>query len=111
MADPFSIASGVAGLLGLVLTLADTSYQYVLSAKNAPKSINAYIQELSALRGVLFKLHELTLELKTSNVFNAAQTSLLSIMSIEQCQQDLNRKITKTCGEESSAFPNLAILR
>ena len=89
MADPLSISSGVAGLLALVISVAQTSYQYAASVKDASKSIKAYLRELLALQTVLYKLNELLLEAVSSGVFAGSQSPLLSILDIEECQDDL----------------------
>ena len=95
MADPLSITSGIAGLLTLTISLADVSYQYVSSVQDASKSIKAYLRELSALKAVLFKLNELLLESIHSGVFTASQSSLLTMISIDECRKDLHQITNK----------------
>ena len=58
MTDPFTLATGVAGLISLCLEITILTRQYVHSARNASKDLRELLQELSALDGVLRQLSQ-----------------------------------------------------
>lgn len=53
MADPLSIASGIAGVLALAGQVVSTCYQYGCAVKEAPQEIQRLLDELMSLSGVL----------------------------------------------------------
>lgn len=60
MADPFSAAASVAGLVSLAIQLSQLSFQYVSSVNGSSKAWSSYIQELSALTSVLLKVQQVS---------------------------------------------------
>lgn len=56
MADPFTIVTGVAGLLSFSIELAGAIRSYAVSVKGAPKAVEELIHKLDALGQVLKKL-------------------------------------------------------
>jgi hypothetical protein len=102
MADPLSISASVAGLLSLVITVADTTYQYVSTARNAPSAIAAMFAELQALEGVLIKLDDMTHK-SDSQSFNS-----FPLVDMDRCQGDLQKiqqKLKKRLGSGGSKNP------
>jgi hypothetical protein len=95
MAEAIGIASGIAGLLSLTITVINTSYQYVSSAHGASKSISAYLQELASLKTLLIKLDEVAHSLDTVEIFRECSPALLSMTSIDQCQMALGQLQSK----------------
>jgi hypothetical protein len=95
MAEAIGIASGIAGLLSLTITVINTSYQYVSSAHGASKSISAYLQELASLKTLLIKLDEVAHSLDTVEIFRECSPALLSMTSIDQCQMVLGQLQSK----------------
>src|SRR6187402_1502943 len=89
MADPLSISASVAGLLSLVIQVADGTYQYVSSARGASSAISSLLRELQALKTVLFKLDEMTHANNPGDEPGGA--SLVSLFDIEACRVDLEK--------------------
>ena len=56
MADPFSLAAGVAGLISLSLEVTKIAHQYIQGVRNSSKDIEDFLQELDALTDVLRQL-------------------------------------------------------
>jgi Fungal N-terminal domain of STAND proteins len=56
--DPFTLATGLAGLISVSLQLTQLSYDYITSARNASQSIIALHQELVSLQHVLSSLNQ-----------------------------------------------------
>jgi Fungal N-terminal domain of STAND proteins len=109
MAEPISISSGIAGLLTLAITVADKSYQYASDVRGASATVASYLQELSAMKAILFKLNELTETHAATARLAKASTSLLSAMNINECQKELEMILGKLRKHsEGSALSALA---
>jgi hypothetical protein len=92
MADPLSISASVAGLLSLVIQVADGTYQYVSSARNAPLTISSLLRELQALKTILVKLDDLT---HSSYTEASGDAPIISPLDIEVCREDLQEMYRK----------------
>ena len=57
--DPFTISTGVAGLISLISEVSKTSLKFVASAKSANKHVGSCLKALNSLQGVLLELHEI----------------------------------------------------
>lgn len=69
MADPLSIASGIAGILSLAGVILCRSYEYGIAVKDAPADFLRLLDEITSLSGVLFRLQALVnVEGSSSNV-------------------------------------------
>jgi uncharacterized protein (DUF2147 family) len=93
MADPLSITASIAGLLSLVISVTDTTFQYVTSARNASSTISALFQELQSLKAVLVKLDEVS---HTGEAIDNLQASkdgevVISMLDIETCSANLTK--------------------
>jgi hypothetical protein len=95
MAEAIGIASGIAGLLSLTITVINISYQYISNAHGPSKSISACLQELAILKTQLIKLDEIAHSLDTVQIFRECSPALLSMASIDQCQIDLDQLHSK----------------
>lgn len=60
MAEIIGVASGIAGLLSLVVTVFDISYRYISDARSSAKCVKEYLKELTIFKNLLIKLDELT---------------------------------------------------
>jgi hypothetical protein len=89
MADPLSISASVAGLLSLVIQVADGTYQYVSSARNASSTISSLLRELQALKTILVRLDDLTHSSQTEHSGTDGDASIISMLDIEVCREDL----------------------
>lgn len=54
--DPFTVATGVAGLISLILDVSKISYKFVSGAKNASRHVHNCLKALNSLQGVLLEL-------------------------------------------------------
>jgi hypothetical protein len=86
MADPLSISASVAGLLSLVIQVADGTYQYVSGARSASSTISSLLRELRALKTVLVRLDDLN---HSSYTEACGDVSIISQRDIEVCREDL----------------------
>jgi hypothetical protein len=94
MADPFYISANVAGLLSLVIQVADSTYKYVSSTRGASGSISSLLEELRALKTVLVKLDDITHD----NEYKGGDSVVLSLLDIDGCRSELERLKTKLEG-------------
>jgi len=91
MAEAIGIASGIAGLLSLTITVMDISFRYISNVHGASKSISVYLQELTGLKTLLIRLDELAHSPDTLDIFMERSPALLSMISIDRCQIELDR--------------------
>ena len=84
MANPLSISTSVAGLLSLVIQVADGTYQYVSGARSASSTISSLLRELRALKTVLVRLDDLT---HSSYTEAGGDVSIISQRDIEVCRK------------------------
>lgn len=88
MTEPLGIASGVAGLLSLAITVVDTSYRYVSNVRNASRAVQSYFRELSALKKVLIRVDEVVHNLDITDLLSTNQ-SLLYEGCLDECKVEL----------------------
>jgi len=91
MVEALGIASSIAGLLNLTITVMDISFRYISNVHGASKGISAYLQELADLKTLLIKLNELAQSPDTVDIFRDHSPTLLSIVSIDRCQAEIER--------------------
>jgi hypothetical protein len=91
MTDPLSISASVAGLLSLVIQVADGTYQYVSSARNAPSAVAALLKELQALKTVLVKLDDLTHNSHSWQAVPNRDFAVVSLLDIESCTAEIEK--------------------
>lgn len=84
MAEALGIASGAAGLLSLAIEVTKLSYTYIASVRGAPKSLTAYIGELTTLTSVLLQLENLVQAGRLNN-----QNSLILSKALNDCKQEV----------------------
>ena len=87
MADPLSIASGVAGLITLADVVLERTYKTIICCKNAGDDARRLTQEVQTLLGVLKGLHVLEIQVNNSSTF---QTKIPADVR-HQCQLTLER--------------------
>ncbi len=76
MAEPFSIATGIASLISVITGITKVTCTYVYEARNASKKARELDQTLAALATVLEQL-EILLKKETSGSLVFKQTSVL----------------------------------
>lgn len=92
MADPLTIATGVAGLLSLTIQITQLTVEYVKGVKKVSADVEEFRQELTALAHVLGLFDEF-LKVKASNVA-FRDTSVLSAAN-SSCEQQLQKLLIK----------------
>jgi translation elongation factor EF-Tu-like GTPase len=97
MADPLSISASAAGLLSLVIQVADGTYQYATSARNAPSAVASLLKELQALKTVLIKLDDITHNSHSWQAKPQRDTDIVSLLDIESCTAEI-KKIQQKLG-------------
>jgi VCBS repeat-containing protein len=91
MSDPLSISASVAGLLSLVIQVADGTYQYASSARNAPAAVAALLRELQALKTVLVKLDDLTHNNLSLQAIPKRDANAVSLLDIKDCTAEIEK--------------------
>lgn len=86
MADPLSIASGIAGLLNIAGLVFSRTYKFAKAAKGAESNIKALADEVRTLAGLLQSLSLVATELETSPADSAFR-----LHHVISCQQLLLR--------------------
>ena len=87
MGDPFSLATGIAGLISLCLEVTKITRQYVQGVRNAAKDVDEFLKELSALADVLRHLVKF-LRSDGAGKTNFDQTSVL-LLTHRACEEKL----------------------
>ncbi|KAF3921062.1 Ankyrin-3 [Arthrobotrys entomopaga] len=94
--DGVSVASGIAGLLSLSVTIMGVSYKYISSAREASKKEAEYMFELTNLRLLFLRLQEI-IETSEGRSFKN-----LSALPISECMRDLEQIRSKLKKRSSS---------
>ncbi|KAK6531910.1 hypothetical protein TWF694_003073 [Orbilia ellipsospora] len=94
--DGVSLASGVAGLISLSVTIIGASYKYISSVNKASKKEAEYLSELTNLKSLFLRLQEI---IETSE---AKGLRLLSSLPIAECTRDLENHSAKLKKRSSS---------
>lgn len=89
MADPFSLAAGIAGLISLSLEVTKIAHQYVQGVRNSSKDIEDFLQELAALTDVLRQL-DAFLKKDEAGKRSFDQTSIL-VKTYKACRSSLEK--------------------
>ena len=89
MVDPFSLATGIAGLISLSLEVTKFAHQYIHGVRNSSKHIEDFLQELAALTDVLRQL-EAFLKEDEAGERSFDQTSVL-VKTYEACRSNLEK--------------------
>jgi hypothetical protein len=91
MAEAAALASGIAGLLSLTITVIDISCGYMSKVNEASKSISMCLEELRCLKNLLNELDELAHSPATMDLFRDRAPALISIVNVGQCQDEINK--------------------
>ncbi|KAJ6257088.1 Ankyrin-3 [Drechslerella dactyloides] len=87
--DPVSIASGIAGLISLSVTLIGFSYKYISGAYKASEKESQYIFELTNLKLLFLRLQEII------DTPEGRASKLLATLPISECKRDLEQLCSK----------------
>lgn len=94
MADPFSIAASVAGLVTLADLVFGRVVKYTKSAKGAPREVGDLLQEVKEFSNILHQLSLVTRELEEPSPDDASDSTpspFLKLHYIHDCQKILNQ--------------------
>ena len=89
MADPFTLATGIAGLISLSLEVTKIAQQYIQGVRNSSKDIDDFLQELAALTDVLRQL-DAFLKKDEAGERSFDQTSVL-VKTYKACRSSLEK--------------------
>ena len=89
MADPFSLATGIAGLINLSLEVTKIAQQYIQGVRHSSKDIDDFLQELAALTDVLRQL-DAFLKKDEAGARSFDQTSVL-VKTYKACRSSLEK--------------------
>ncbi|KAK6363123.1 hypothetical protein TWF730_000572 [Orbilia blumenaviensis] len=95
--EAVGLASGIAGLLSLSISIIGISYKYISSTSRASKSEGEYIVELANLKLLLSRLQEIA---QASEL--GGSSNLLSTLPISECKRDLEQLLSKLKKRSSS---------
>lgn len=85
MVEPFSIASGIAGLITLCTAVRTAGYDYVKSVSSAPEDFKSFVRETASLSAVLSRLVSYSLsDQKVQQISALIQQDLL-----QDCEETL----------------------
>lgn len=88
MGDPFTLVTGIAGLLSLGMEVTKITRQYVKGVRNASKDVEEFLDELAALIDVLGRLDDFLKDDKASR-FIFDRSSVL-FLTYSACEERLN---------------------
>jgi hypothetical protein len=100
MIDPFTLATGVAGILSLSIEVAKITGEYVGSAKSAPKEVQDLAFQTDALSDVLKKLVEFLRSDATEHVVFQPNSGLHLVL--KRCETQLGSLCKKLKGLNAS---------
>ena len=89
MFDPFSLATGIAGLISLSLEVTKIAQLYIQGVRNSSKDIDDFLQELAALTDVLRQL-DAFLKVDEAGKHSFNQTSVL-VETYKACRSSLEK--------------------
>jgi len=76
MADPFSIACGVVGIVSLADVVYTLGSRFLHDCKDSPAELKALVSEIYSLKGVLEALHLLIEDARSEDLRMVAPNSL-----------------------------------
>lgn len=91
MAEAIGVVSGIAQLVAIAVQITQLSYSYVSDVINAPRAQKTYLQEVSALTDVLFRLEQV---IQDSEAVTSRPGSL-SDKVVSECHEQLALQRTK----------------
>ncbi|KAJ5706654.1 hypothetical protein N7488_006455 [Penicillium malachiteum] len=88
MAEVLGVAVNIAAVVQLVAQIVKLSYSYVLDVKNARKVQKQYLQEVSGLMDVLFRVERVLMDAESLE-FLPARPQCLSEEGLKECHDSL----------------------
>jgi hypothetical protein len=90
MAETLGLVANIAAVVQLAAEITKLSYGYIREVKNAPKIQKQYLQEVSGLMDVLFRVEQVIME---ANSFEALPTppDSLNDEALKDCHAELSK--------------------
>jgi hypothetical protein len=90
MAEVLGIASSVAGLVSLTVTVSQLSLQYFSDIRKTSKTVQDYTRELSALHSVLLRIQEMVEAPEYHQIFAKRPSAFpVPATAIRRCEAEL----------------------
>ncbi|KAL4971954.1 ankyrin repeat-containing domain protein [Aspergillus desertorum] len=89
MAEALSLAVNIAAVVQVAVEIAQLSYKYARDVKNAPRTQKEYLQEVSALMEVLFRVEQAVQDAETTGILPDRPSSL-SADTVMDCYKALS---------------------
>ncbi|KAL4784159.1 ankyrin repeat-containing domain protein [Aspergillus varians] len=89
MAEALGLVANIAAVLQLASEVAQLSYKYARDVKNAPRTQKQYLQEVSALMDILFRVEQAVQDAETTGLLPNRPSSL-SADSVMDCYKALS---------------------
>jgi hypothetical protein len=90
MAELVGLLASIGGLVQLAGQITKLSYSYVSDIKSAPKTQKLYLQEVSALTDVLFRVEKAIRETETTGLGLPSCPSSLNEEALQECRRQLS---------------------
>ena len=90
MAEALGVISSIVTLIELSAKIAGLSYSYAREVKNAPKTQKQYLQEISALIEVLYRVEQAVAESESTGIL-PARPPTLNEEALMDCYKELSR--------------------
>ena len=98
MAEPFSVAAGIVGVLGLAIQISQMVLKFGLDWKEAPKEVKAFRLELQSLQMTLTEIQtKLISNPSFEEAFDGNSSALLSHLKADDLSQDSIKEAFQTC--------------
>lgn len=95
MGDPLSVTASIAGLCGLAIQLMGLTAEYVKGVKDAPKTVEEFHQEATALQAVLDDLKSYLQKTPPTNTFEDGSVMRVAIKNCEKKLREIKGKLEK----------------
>lgn len=89
MAELVGLIASIAGLVQIAGQITKLSYSYVSDIKSAPKTQKLYLQEVSALTDVLFRVEKVIQEAESTDLELPSWPSSLNEEALQDCRRHL----------------------
>ncbi|KAJ5941933.1 hypothetical protein N7516_002101 [Penicillium verrucosum] len=89
MAELVGLVASIAGLVQIAGQITKLSYSYVSDIKSAPRTQKMYLQEVSALTDVLFRVEKTIQEAESTDLELPSLPSSLNEESLQECRRHL----------------------
>jgi hypothetical protein len=105
MSDPFSLATGLVGLVGIAIQVTQVIIGFIAQRMDVPKDTNNFMLELLALKTQLSELYtNLVLNLVFANAFQDQNSTLVSQLAPEASSTSDAELILKVYVQEMEAL-------